>query len=137
VAFSLEGRARAGMGVDTGDFDNAGRMGVAITNFDREMVGLYRAQGAGLFQDVALRAGVGEPSRNRLGFGCVFADLDLDGTLDLVIANGHIDETARSPRSAGQAQPPLLFLNQGGSRARASDAGWRAATSTTTAMSTC
>jgi hypothetical protein len=114
VALSEDGRARAGMGVDAGDFDNSGRSGLAITNFDNEMIGLYRPQGSGTFQDVARRAGVGTPSLNRLGFGCVFADLDLDGMLDLVVANGHIDETVRNIRgNVGYAQAPLLFLNQG------------------------
>ncbi len=85
VALSADGRARAGMGIDSGDFDNSGRMGVAVTNFDNEMAGLYRPLGPGLFEDVAVRAGVGAASRNRLGFGCLFADLDLDGALDLVL----------------------------------------------------
>ena len=115
VAFSADGKARAGMGVDAGDFDNSGRTGLAITNFEGEMIGLYRAQEPGVYQDVAIRAGVGEASRNRLGFGCVFADLDLDGALDLVVANGHIDDTVRNIRgNVGYAQAPQLFLNQGG-----------------------
>jgi enediyne biosynthesis protein E4 len=114
VAFSTEGRSRAGMGVDAGDIDGSGQMSLAITNFDNEMVGLYRPQGPGLYEDVAVLAGIGEPSRNRLGFGCVFADLDLDGALDLVVANGHIDDVVRAARgSVGHAQPPLLFLNNG------------------------
>jgi enediyne biosynthesis protein E4 len=58
---------------------------------------------------------VGVASLNRLGFGCLFADLDLDGALDLVVANGHIDETVRSIKgNVGYAQAPQLFLNQGG-----------------------
>jgi enediyne biosynthesis protein E4 len=114
VALSEDGKARAGMGVDAADFDNSGRSGLAVTNFDNEMIGLYRSQSSGTFQDVARRAGVGTPSLNRLGFGCVFADLDLDGLLDLVVANGHIDETVRNIRgNVGYAQAPLLFLNQG------------------------
>jgi hypothetical protein len=113
VALSEDGKARAGMGVDSADFDGSGRPGLAITNFDNEMIGLYRPQ-AGTFADVANRSGVGVASLTRLGFGCVFADLDLDGALDLVVANGHIDETVRNIRgNVGYAQTPLLFLNQG------------------------
>src|SRR6185503_796648 len=85
------------------------------TNFEGEMIGLYRSQGRGLYQDVAARAGVGFPSRNRLGFGCVLADVDLDGALDLAVANGHIDDTVRNIQGhVGYAQAPQLFLNQGG-----------------------
>ena len=114
VALSEDGRARAGMGVDAGDFDNSGRTGLAVTNFDNEMIGLYRPQGAALYQDVARRAGVGFATLNRLGFGCLFADLDLDGALDLVVANGHIDETVRNIRgNVGYAQPPQIFHNDG------------------------
>ena len=103
------------MGVDAGDFDNSGRTGLAVTNFEGEMIGLYRAQDAGLYLDVATAAGVGAPSRSRLGFGCLFADIDLDGRLDLVVVNGHIDDTVRNIRgNLGQAQAPQLFLNQGG-----------------------
>ena len=115
VALSEDGKARAGMGVDAADFDNSGRTGVAITNFEGEMVGLFRAQEGGHYDDIAIAAGVGGPSRTRLGFGCVFADLDLDGGLDLLVANGHIDDTVRNVRgNAGHAQPPQMFLNRGG-----------------------
>ena len=114
VALSQDGKARAGMGVDAGDFDGSGKPGLAVTNFDNEMIGLYRPQTSGAYLDVASRSGVGIPSLTRLGFGCVFADLDLDGALDLIVANGHIDETVRNIRgNVGYAQSPLLFLNQG------------------------
>ena len=108
------------------DFDNSGAAGLVVTNFDNEMIGLYRPSGRGLYEDVALKAGVGAPSRSTLGFGCVFADVDLDGRLDLVVANGHIDETVRNIRgNVGYAQPPHLFLNQGNGTFRdaAADAG--------------
>ena len=126
LAFSAEGKARAGMGADTADFDNSGVPGLAVTNFDNEMIGLYRPLGRGLFEDVALKSGVGAPSRNSLGFGCAFADFDLDGDLDLVVANGHIDDTVRNIRgNVGYAQPPHLFINQGNGvfRDGAADAG--------------
>ena len=66
--------------------------GIAITNFDNEMIGLYRPAADGTYTDVAVQAGVGLASQNTLGFGCAFLDTDLDGALDLVVANGHIDE---------------------------------------------
>ena len=113
IAFSAEGKARAGMGVDAGDFDNSGRPGVAITNFDNEMIGLYRADGKGNYTDIAVESGVGLPSKTTLGFGCVFADCDLDGSLDLIAVNGHIDDTVRNVRNVGYAQPPQLFVNNG------------------------
>jgi hypothetical protein len=114
LAFSTDGKARAGMGVDAGDVDASGRSTLAITNFDNEMIGLYRPLGRGLYQDVALQSGVGAASRSTLGFGCAFADVDLNGSLDLVVANGHIDETVRRIRgNVGYAQAPYLFLNQG------------------------
>jgi len=119
VALSSDGKARAGMGVDVGDFDNSGSPGIAITNFEGEMIGLYRRSASGTYRDIATEAGVGFPSRNLLGFGCLFADLDLDGRLDLVTVNGHIDDTVRNIRgNVGYAQRPQLFLNQGSARFR-------------------
>jgi len=113
IAFSSEGKARAGMGVDVADFDNSGTPGVGITNFDNEMIGLYRLSGK-TFEDIAPQSGVGIASRNSLGFGCTFLDVNLDGWLDFAVANGHIDETVRNIRgNVGYAQPPQLFLNLG------------------------
>ncbi|HEY6120682.1 MAG TPA: CRTAC1 family protein [Pyrinomonadaceae bacterium] len=117
IAFSSEGKARAGMGVDVGDFENTGRAGVAITNFDNEMIGLYRALSNGSYEDIATQVGVGLPSKTTLGFGCLLADLNLDGSLDLIAANGHIDDTVRNIRgNVGYAQAPQVFLNNGQGR---------------------
>jgi hypothetical protein len=126
LAFSAEGKARAGMGADAADFDNSGAAGLVVTNFDNEMVGLYRPSGRGLYEDIALKAGIGAASRSTLGFGCGFVDIDLDGRLDLLVANGHIDETVRNIRgNVGYAQAPHLFLNRGNGTFRdaAADAG--------------
>ncbi len=119
LAFSVDGKARAGMGVDVGDFENSGKPGVVITNFDNEMIGLYRATASGEYTDVALSSGVGGASRRTLGFGCGFADLNLDGRLDLIAVNGHIDDTVRNvQRDVPYAQAPLLFINEGGAHFR-------------------
>ena len=111
LAFSSEGKARAGMGVDIADFENSGAPGVGITNFDNEMIGLYRRSGKS-YEDIAPQSGMGLASKNSLGFGCAFLDVNLDGWLDFAVANGHIDETVRNIRgNVGYAQPPQLFLN--------------------------
>ena len=118
LAFSMEGKARAGMGVDVADFENSGKPGIVITNFDNEMIGLYRFEGKG-YDDVAMQTGLGAASRNTLGFGCVFFDANLDGLQDIAIANGHIDETVRNIRgNVGYAQPAQLFQNLGGGQFR-------------------
>jgi hypothetical protein len=118
IAFSEDGRARAGMGVDVADFRRNGRPGVAVTNFDNEMIGLYEPGPDG-FLDRAVPLGVGVPSRDRLGFGCLFGDLDLDGYPDLIAVNGHIDNTVRNAgRRPPHAQAPLVFRNERGERFR-------------------
>jgi enediyne biosynthesis protein E4 len=117
LAYSTEGKPRAGMGVDIADYENAGVPGIAITNFDNEMIGLYRPSGKDEYSDVATQNGVGLASKDKLGFGCVFFDVNLDGFLDLAVANGHIDETVRNIRgNVGYAQAPQLFLNNGHGR---------------------
>jgi hypothetical protein len=75
------------------------------------MLGLYRSTGGGLFTDQAPGSEIGRVSRGSLGFGCFFFDPNLDGLLDLLVVNGHIDNTVRN---VGYAQPPHLFLNEGG-----------------------
>jgi enediyne biosynthesis protein E4 len=112
VAFSEDGKARAGMGVDSADYNNSGSQSIVVTNFDLEMTAFYQRRGAA-YADVSVAAGIGQPSRNSLGFGCAFLDVNLDGWLDLVAVNGHIDETARALRNVGYAQAPHLFLNNG------------------------
>jgi enediyne biosynthesis protein E4 len=119
LAFSEEGRARAGMGVDAGDVDNSGRPAIVVTNFSGEMVGLYKSVGGGQFADVSPRTAVGQASRHTLGFGCFFFDVDLDGYQDLLVVNGHIDETAaRMQARVSYAERPHLFHNQGGGKFR-------------------
>ena len=114
LALSEEGRARAGMGVDSADVDNTGTTTVVVTNFSGEMLGLYRPVGDGQFQDAAPRSEVGRATRQTLGFGCFFFDVDLDGLQDLLVVNGHIDDTfTRANSRVAYAEPPHLFHNRG------------------------
>jgi len=112
VAFSTDGRARAGMGVDAADVDNSGRASVAVTNFSGEMLGLFVPQEPGMYVDAAPQGAVGRATRQTLGWGCFFFDVNLDGWQDLLVVNGQLDPAlARLP---GEASPPHLFLNRQG-----------------------
>ena len=112
VAFSADGRARAGMGVDAADVDNSGRPSVAVTNFSGEMLGLFVPQDAGVYVDTAPQTAVGRATRQTLGWGCFFFDADLDGWQELLVVNGQLDPSL--VRSPGDASPPHLFLNRQG-----------------------
>jgi hypothetical protein len=110
MAVAEAGQAKAGMGIDTGDYENRGQDAVLITNFAGEQLSLYRRDESGLFQDVAARAGIGAPSQRFLGFGAFFFDADLDGFLDVLVANGHIQpDVAVRSSEVTHAQPGLLF----------------------------
>ena len=114
VAFSEDGVARAGMGVDTFDYDHSGVTSILITNFSNQMLSLYHNEGKGLFVDEAPRSEVGRASLLTLGFGCFFFDYDLDGWPDIFIANGHIDsDIQRVQPNVKYAMPPHLFRNEG------------------------
>lgn len=110
IAVSEGGLAKAGMGIDSADYDNSGTPAILITNFSGEQLTLYRRDPSGLFMDVAARAGVGAPSRHFLGFGTFFFDADLDGWQDILVANGHIqDDVANHSIGVTYAEPALLF----------------------------
>ena len=114
VAFSEDGVARAGMGVDAADYDRSGRQSIAISNFANQMMSLYHNEGNGLFVDEAARAEVGRASLLTLGFSCFFYDYDLDGWPDIFVANGHIEEDVeRVQKRIKYRQPPHLFRNLG------------------------
>ena len=114
VAFSEDGVARAGMGVDTGDYDRSGNTSLLITNFSNQMLSLYHNEGKGLFVDEAPRSAVGRASLLTLGFGCFFFDYDLDGWPDILVVNGHIDPDIQKVQvNVKYAEPPHLFRNLG------------------------
>ncbi len=114
IAFSEDGVARAGMGVDAADYDHSGNSSVLITNFSNQMLSLYHNEGKGLFVDEAPQSEIGRASLLTLGFGCFFFDYDLDGWPDIFIANGHIDpEIQKVQANVKYAMPPHLFRNVG------------------------
>ncbi|MGA8301916.1 MAG: CRTAC1 family protein, partial [Terriglobales bacterium] len=117
VAFSEDGVARAGMGVDAADYDRSGNASVVITNFANQMLSLYHNEGNGLFVDEAPRSEIGRDTLLTLGFGCFFFDYDNDGWPDIFVADGHIeDEIERVQKRVSYAEAPHLFRNLGGGK---------------------
>ena len=154
VAVATDGQARAGMGVDAGDYDGDGRLDLVVTNLDFETHSLFRNLGDGLFAYATRESGIGFATLPFVGFGVAFLDADNDTQLDIAIANGHILDNAPLFRvgrdatrsasccSATATRAPLHrdrpHAPGPASRSRRSSRGAGVpATSTTTAISIC
>jgi hypothetical protein len=119
VAVAADGRPRAGMGTDLGDYDGDGDLDLFVTNHEMEAHTLFRNLGKGLFEDVTFPSGVGPPTLPFVGFGTGFLDVDNDSDLDLAIVNGHVMNSASHFRpGAKEAQRNLLLRNEGNGRFR-------------------
>jgi enediyne biosynthesis protein E4 len=118
VAYDAYGLVRGAMGIDSARFRRDDRLGIAIGNFANEMNALYVAQRDSLmFADEAISEGVGPASQGLLKFGLFFFDYDLDGRLDVLTANGHLEpEIHRVQSNQEYRQPAQLFWNRGGSK---------------------
>ncbi len=114
VAFDPYGLARGAMGIDSARFRNDNALGIAIGNFANEPNALYVAQNDSLlFADEAITEGIGPASRQLLKFGLFFFDYDLDGRLDVLTANGHLEEEiSKLQKSQTYRQPAQLFWNR-------------------------
>jgi enediyne biosynthesis protein E4 len=112
--------AQAGMGVAAGDADGDGHVDLFVTNFAQDFSTLYRGDGRGFFEDVSVASGVGPATYTVMSWGTVMADLDCDGDLDIVVANGHIYPQVDLHPGLGQtyAQRNLLLENLGDGRFR-------------------
>ena len=114
LALNSVGDSEGCMGVAAGDVDDNGLLDFFVTNFFAETNTLYLQSSPGVFVDATIEAGLGEISYSVLGFGTQFLDADLDGRLDLVFVNGHIDDQHSS--EIPYLMPPALFHNSGSGR---------------------
>ncbi len=124
VGYGATGQVEGGMGVAVGDFTGSGAAAIFLTNYQKEPNRFYVAApgtggagGALFFDERTLPSGLGFPSHEVVSWGIGSLDLEGDGDLDLVVANGHVYDNAGSfiPGSAFR-MPDQLFVNDGGGR---------------------
>jgi enediyne biosynthesis protein E4 len=111
VAYSPDGKPQAGMGVSAGDYNRDGLLDIVKTNFAGDTDSLYLNLGEGSFDDRTYQAGLGVNTR-LLGWGVSFIDIDNDGWLDILIANGHVyPEVDGTQVDAPYAERKYLYRN--------------------------
>ncbi len=112
VGLSSFGKPRSGMGVDAADYDQDGWIDLFEANVDQEMYSLYHNDKNEVFSDVSNPNGIGRATRLMSGWGLKFLDYDNDGDIDLLLCNGHPDDTV-DKRIEGVTflETPLLFRN--------------------------
>ena len=117
VAVDEAGRSRGSMGVAWADTKNGKGAAVAVGNFSNELKSLYWTDSGEVFLDESPASGVGPSSLLDLTFGLFFFDADLDGRMDLLLANGHVEPTVQEvQKEVAYRQPPTLYRNAGAGR---------------------
>jgi len=114
VAYSADGAARSGMGVDAIDYDEDGREDLFVANISREQYSIYRNKGDNTFDDAAGETGIGMATIMDTGWGIRFFDFDLDGRPDIILANGHPDDLIETLSSTLHYREPLLLFHNTG-----------------------
>ena len=116
TALGADGAVMSGMGIDWGDYDNDGRFDLLAANYAAQPKGLYHNEGRNVFVNNSYISGIGATTILPLAFGAVFADLDNDGLLDIVLTNGHVQSRIERVKSGTTyLQSSQLLRNMGAS----------------------
>jgi tetratricopeptide (TPR) repeat protein len=111
VAVNYVGRSESSMGIAAGDCDGNGLLDLFVTNFDDETNTLYEQQSEGTFIDRTAAAQLNRKREPYVGWGTQFLDADLDGWLDLILTNGHVNDARRNGKPF--QMPTEFFRNLG------------------------
>jgi hypothetical protein len=102
-------QAQGSMGIATADFDRDGDIDLYVTNFEKEYNTYHEQREPGIWRDQTARLGLSEPTLPLVGFGTQAVDLDLDGSLELIVANGHVDMFSRGDERSLYEHPMQIF----------------------------
>jgi enediyne biosynthesis protein E4 len=114
IAYDENGGTRAGMGLDVADTENNTGAAIVVGNFSREPVSVFKMLAPGVFREASQQTGVAAPTYLSLTFGLTFADFDLDGWMDLAIANGHIEPRIQDVEAEVSYRQPVQLLGNDG-----------------------
>lgn len=104
-------RSQASMGMAAGDPDGDGDIDFFLTHFTDDHNTYYEQVSPGLWVDRSYQVGLAAPSLKFLGFGTEWVDFDNNGTLELIVVNGHVDDVDQS--DVAYRMPPQLFRRTG------------------------
>ncbi|MEI7701025.1 MAG: CRTAC1 family protein [Planctomycetia bacterium] len=119
AAFNEQGFAQGSMGIAAADYDRNGALDLFLTHFYGESNTLYENVSANslvLFRDSTRASGLGAPSLSRVGFGVASIDIDNNGWVDLVVANGHTNDLTWTPEKIPYRMQAQVFQNPGNGR---------------------
>ncbi len=111
TGYGADGGGRSGMGVDAADFDRDGKEDLIVANIDGETASLYRNTGNEIFEDINIKTDLASVTRMFSGWGLGFLDYDNDGWLDLILSNGHPDDTVDQRNRGVTYREPLFLLH--------------------------
>lgn len=117
IAHNADGQTQGGMGIDWGDYNDDGKLDLAVGTFEREQKSIYRNEDGNLFTETSTSLGTLDAMYPYVTFGTKWLDFDNDGDLDILYANGHVQDTiAQSDDQLTYRQPTILMRNINGER---------------------
>lgn len=119
AALTAMGKAYAGMGIAIGDIDGDGMVDLYVAHLNTEQNNLWRQGPRGQFRDRTADVGLASTKWRGTGFGTLMADFNLDGHLDITVANGKVARSGTRPSAPHlgfwetYAEKNQLFVNDG------------------------
>ena len=110
TAVGTSGALFGNMAADFSDFNRDGKLGLVVTRYSKQPVGLYRNDGYSIFSEMATQARIDCPTMLPVKWGVGFGDFDNDGWPDILIANGNFSSLMDAVKDEVKFGEPILLL---------------------------